>query len=239
MVFGCALGYSLLRRAFTSGQLLVFFPQTLGIRDLELELFVMYDTPTALVLGLAPLVKYACNGECDPTSHGFQSVHGVPIPLVEIILQVSSWRAGFIVAQNDWQILESCVMRWQAPRLLTREKCTRINTEMFAVQEGQRYMKLVDIYMVCRILSAALELAQIIQLGESATGPWAGLGTRQEYQRSIIREKLRSMEGRRVWLFRGWEFGRVLDHLWQGAGAGGAPITWGDYIQSKCAVLPL
>lgn len=37
--------------------------------------------------------------------------------------------------------------------------------------------------------------------------------------------------------WRGSDFVPVLDHLWHGAGAGGRPIRWSDYIASHQSVI--
>ncbi|KDN39785.1 hypothetical protein RSAG8_08577, partial [Rhizoctonia solani AG-8 WAC10335] len=101
-------GYDLLRKALPrflrlvgvdptltvehpNGNLVVSFPRAFGALQHELKRFIFYDTTAALVLGVPPLVEYGYDSECDPTSHGFEWVHGVPIPFVETISQVNSW----------------------------------------------------------------------------------------------------------------------------------------------------
>ncbi|CAE6536963.1 unnamed protein product [Rhizoctonia solani] len=238
-----------------NGSLVVSFPRTLGAHQHELKRFLVYDAATAFVLGVPPLVEYGYDGECDPTSHGFQWVHGVPIALVETISQVNSWRAGSRVAPlNDWRNLESRVLAWNPQPVVAGDEPTG-NVARLAVEEGWRHVALIYIYMgMCGTSShdprVQASIRQIVRLGESIADlpiglhmfihyVVAGIGARSEKQRSFLREKLLSFKGARVWLFRGPELSRVLDHLWHGVGAGGAPVTWDDYVQSRCAVVPI
>ncbi|KAJ1301117.1 hypothetical protein OPQ81_003530 [Rhizoctonia solani] len=269
---GISLGYSLLRRALPKfhrlvaanpnlvvehldGNLLVSFPRTLGVPEQELNLFILYDAATAFALGVPHLVEYDYDGECDPTSHGHQCAHGAPIPLVEIISQVNSWRTGSKTVLDNWRALESRALAWRALPLPIEDDDASVNAGRLAVQESWRYVTLVYIYMgMCGCSShdprVQAAIAQIVRLEESVTDisismhmlmhyVVVGLGARYEQQRSFIRERLLSFKGRRVWLFRGSEFSLVLDHLWNGVGAGGAPVTWDDYVRSRCAVLPI
>ncbi|CCO31133.1 hypothetical protein BN14_05167 [Rhizoctonia solani AG-1 IB] len=263
---GCALGYHLLRRARpgflrlaatdpglmverSNGHLFVSFPRILNIVHQELSYFILYDIATTFALGLPPLLDYdyACNGECNPSFHSFQFVHGAPALFVEILSQVNSWRAGATITLDDWQVLESRALAWRAQSLEAQGGDSKGNAARLTVQESWRHITLIYIYMEAT--------TQILRLGESILGEavsmhmlahyvvvgMAGVGAQHEYQRSAIRRKLlsKAFRGKRAWLFRGPEFSRVLDHLWQGAGAGGAPVTWDDYVWSRCAVLPI
>ncbi|KAF8685074.1 hypothetical protein RHS04_00931 [Rhizoctonia solani] len=269
---GVPLGYSLLRKALPgflrlvavdpnlisehpNGSLFISFPQTLGIPRQELNTFILYDAATAFALGVPSLAEYGYDGKCDPTSHGYQCVHGVPVPLVEIISQVNSWRDGSRIGLDDWQTLESRAMAWQGQPLPIEDEDPKVNVARLAVQESWRYVTLVYLYMgMCGLSSndsrVRASIAQIVNLERRVTDisismhmlmhyVVLGLGAQHEEQRAIIRERLLSFQGRRVWLFRGPEFSRVLDHLWNGVGAGGAPVTWDDYVRSRCAVLPI
>ncbi|KAH7337614.1 hypothetical protein B0J17DRAFT_663604 [Rhizoctonia solani] len=173
VAIGSALGYNILRKSLPgflhlvaadsnlvvehpNGNLLVSFPRTFGASQQELKRFILYDTTTALVLGVPPLVEYDYDGECDPTSHGFQWVHGVPVTLIEVISQVNSWRAGSTAAAlDDWLTLERRVTSWQAKQLVTEDEPVG-NVARLAVQEGWRHVALIYIYMICRTLSASL-----------------------------------------------------------------------------------
>ncbi|KAL5631886.1 hypothetical protein ACGC1H_000051 [Rhizoctonia solani] len=69
----------------------------------------------------------------------------------------------------------------------------------------------------------------------------AGAAARQEKHRASLRTKIASGPSRYgvTLVLRTSEFAAVLDHLWHGAGAEGKPTTWEDYVQSRCALLPI
>ncbi|CUA68650.1 hypothetical protein RSOLAG22IIIB_08025 [Rhizoctonia solani] len=240
----------------SGGNLVVSFPRTFSTIQHELKRFVMFDITATLVLGVPPLVEYGYDGECDPLSHGLEWIHGVPVVIVETISQVNSWRAGSRVPLDDWQTLEKRVVSWQAQTPMGEGEEDAIeNVARLVIRESWRQVALIYIYMgMCGVSShdtrVQTAIRQIIQLGEVVANlpievhmfvhyVIAGLGARYEKHRAIVREKLLSFEGLRVWLFRGPDFSRILEHLWHGTAAGGAPVTWVDYIRSRCAVAPL
>ncbi|KAH7323350.1 hypothetical protein B0J17DRAFT_240932 [Rhizoctonia solani] len=240
-----------------SGSLVVSFPRTLSAPRYELKRFVMYDTAAALVLGVPPLVEYGYDCECDPTSHGLEWIHGVPVALVQIISQINSWRAGSrVVPLGDWEGLERRLLAWE-PRVMVPDgkDSDTGSVGRLAIQESWRHAALIYLYMGMSGVSShdsrvQASIRQIIQLGESVANlpigihmfthcVIAGIGARLEKHRSSVRKQLLSFKDTRVWLFRGPQFSQVLDHLWHGVGAGGAPVIWDDYVRSRCAVIPI
>ncbi|ELU39623.1 fungal zn(2)-Cys(6) binuclear cluster domain-containing protein [Rhizoctonia solani AG-1 IA] len=232
-----------------NGSLVVSFPHTISSSHYELKRFLMYDTATALILGVSPLVEYGYDGECNPVSHGLEWVHGVPVALAEVIAQVNSWRAGSRAPPlHNWEILERRVLDWEPQSI--KSETDSSGAEMvarLALHEGWRHG-------ICGVSShdfrVQASIQQIVRLGNTVVDlpigvhmfihcVVVGLGARYEKQRSMVRDKLISFKGTRVWFFRGSEFSLVLDHLWHGAGAGGAPVTWDDYVRSRCTVLPI
>ncbi|KAH7337617.1 hypothetical protein B0J17DRAFT_756674 [Rhizoctonia solani] len=195
-----------------NGSLVASFAHTFGTSRYEIGRFVMYDIATSLVLGVPPLVEYGYDGECDPTSYDLEWLHGIPVPLVETISQVNSWRGGSRVAPlNDWQNLEQRILAWQPrPIIAETEDYSTRNMERLAIREGW-----------------------------SKPDQSVGIGAQCEQHRSIVRKKLDSIRGSQVWIFRGPEFVRILEHLWHNAGAGGAAVTWEDYVRSRRTMAPL
>ncbi|CUA67701.1 hypothetical protein RSOLAG22IIIB_13532 [Rhizoctonia solani] len=237
------------------GGLVTSFPRTLGALRWEIQCFVMYDAITPLLLGTPPLVEYGYNGECDPASHNLEWLHGIPVVFIEIISQVNSWRAGSRAPPlDDWHKLEMRVLAWQS-QLKAEGNASDNLTVKLAIQEGWKHVVLIYIYMgMCGVSShdarVQTSIQQIIQLGEGVenlpvgvhTLPHCiivGLAAKYEKHRSIVHKKILSFKGHQVWLFGGSEFTQVLEHLWFGVGAGGAPVTWNDYIESRRAVLPI
>ncbi|KAJ1305533.1 hypothetical protein OPQ81_000539 [Rhizoctonia solani] len=237
--------------------LVVSFRRAISAPQHELERFVIYDTAASFVLGVPPLVEYGYAEESGCVSHGFEWIHGIPFALVEIISQINSWRAGSrVAALDDWWVLENRILDWQ-PRLVVAddEDSSIGGVARLAVQESWRHVVLIYLYMgMCGVSSHDLRvqasIRQIIQLGETVANlpigihmfthcVIAGIGARSEKYRSLIRQKLLSFKDTRVWLFRGPQFSKVLDHLWHGVGAGGGPVLWDDYIRSRCAVVQI
>ncbi|CAE6406195.1 unnamed protein product [Rhizoctonia solani] len=170
---------------------------------------------------------------------------------------------------DDWRNLERRVLAWHSSLTVAEGQESGANiTARFAIQEGWRHVTLIYIYMegwrhvtliyiymgMCGVSShdprVQASISRIMQLGEAVNNlpigvhvfvhcVVVGLAARYERHRSIVHEKLLSFTGTRVWLFHGSEFGRILEHLWYGVGAGGAAVTWDDYVRSRCAVVPI
>ncbi|CAE6355520.1 unnamed protein product [Rhizoctonia solani] len=240
-----------------NGNLVLSFPRALNSPRHELERFIIYDTATAFVLGVPPLVEYGYSNDFDCVSPGFEWIHGIPAALVEAISQINSWRAGSRAPPlDDWRILERHILAWQPQiRIPEHEESVTECVARLAVQESWRYVVLIYLYMgMCQVSShdsrVQASIRQIIRLGETVTNlpigihmfthcVMAGVAARLEKHRTLVRERLLSFKDTRVWLFRGPQFSQVLEHLWLGVGAGGGPVTWDDYVRSRCAVIPL
>ncbi|CAE6477744.1 unnamed protein product [Rhizoctonia solani] len=136
------------------GNLFVSLPRTLSVPRNELKRFLMYDTVTALVLGVPPLVEYGYDGECDLASHGLEWIHGTPLTLVQAVAQVNSWRAGSRVPLDDWETLEGRVLAWEpGPIVPDDEESGTGSVARLAVQESWRHAALIYIYMARNVWS--------------------------------------------------------------------------------------
>ncbi|KAH7323353.1 hypothetical protein B0J17DRAFT_241069 [Rhizoctonia solani] len=240
-----------------NGNLVVSFPRTLRAPQHELGRFILYDTVTALVLGVSPLVEYGYDDEWDSTPHRLEWIHGVPVLLLEAISYINSRRTGSKALLDDWQALERRVLAWQSPFTIPEGECTNehISETRVAVQEGWRHVVLIYIYMgICGVSShdsrVRASVNQILQLAETVGNlpigmhmffhcVVAGLAARLERHRVFVYNMLLSFKDTRVWLFQGPQFSQVLYHLWLGVGTRGAPVIWDDYVRSRCAVVPI
>ncbi|KAF8606104.1 hypothetical protein BDV93DRAFT_520961 [Ceratobasidium sp. AG-I] len=217
----------------------------------------------AFALGTPSLVQYdASDYPIVPVVvRPLEWVHGIPEELIVNLVQINSWRASNpgIPNANDWLELELRALAW-IPRTTElmgedlSEDSYKVVSRM-AVQETWRHTVLIYIYMgMCLVDShdprVQHSVRQILQLMDVLSGSQldvhlflsylvAGVAARYEKQRAAVRDKIDSFFGTRVWLLPGAEFTRVLDHLWHGVAAGGAPVTWDDYVHSRCAVLPV
>jgi hypothetical protein len=67
----------------------------------------------------------------------------------------------------------------------------------------------------------------------------ASICTPSEKHRAELRNAFVKVEKELPWLFRALDYKSVMDHLWHGAAAGGKPVRWDDYIESRRAVMPV
>ncbi|CAE6467489.1 unnamed protein product [Rhizoctonia solani] len=240
-----------------SGNLIVLFPRTLRAPWNAAKQFLLYDTAAGLVLGVPPLVEYGHDGGCDIGFHGLDWVHGIPVPLIEIISQINSWRArSRVTPSSDWQELERRVLAWEPhPFVSDGQDSATGSAERFAVQEGWRHVVLIYIYMgQCGVSShdsrVQASVDRIAQLGKTVADlrigahmfthcVVAGVAARLEKHRIFFHKMLLSFKDTRVWYFQGPPFSEVLYHLWHGVGIGGAPVTWDDYVRSRREVVPV
>ncbi|KAF8700521.1 hypothetical protein RHS03_06651, partial [Rhizoctonia solani] len=238
-----------------NGSLAVSFVNTLCSPRHELARFVGNDVILPFLLGVPPLAEYAYDSTCGHDQ--FEWVHGVPIPLLQIISQVNSWRARSKILIDDWQTLEQRALAWRSPYdtsdvPFVPESAT---SEMAAVREGWRHVVLIYIYMgICGVSSHDLRVQvsvdRILQLSSTLHSSHigmhmlphcfvAGVAARLESQRAAVYKKLFLLKGSRLWVFGGSQISLFLYHLWHSAGAGGGPVTWDDYVQSREAVTPV
>ncbi|KAF8752502.1 GAL4-like Zn(II)2Cys6 (or C6 zinc) binuclear cluster DNA-binding domain [Rhizoctonia solani] len=239
------------------GSLTISFPRTLRAPRIELIRFVMHDAMLSFLLGLPPLVEYGYDCEYDSKYSGYEWSYGIPVALLQIVTQVSSYRAGSRASIEDWKTLEMRVLNWKSQYSIMQgtSATESVTRKRVVVQEGWRHVTLIYIYMgMCGVSShdtrIQASVGRILQLGELLgsspisvhTLPHcvvAGLAARLEKQRIAVYEHLRSIKSERVWLFPGSQFSEILYHLWHGVGLGGASVTWDDYVRSRCAIAPI
>ncbi|KAF8693873.1 Nodulation protein, partial [Rhizoctonia solani] len=236
------------------GSLTISFPRTLRAPRIELIRFVMHDAMLSFLLGLPPLVEYGYDCEYDSKYSGYEWSYGIPVALLQIVTQVSSYRAGSRASIEDWKTLEMRVLNWKSQYSIMQgtSATESVTRKRVVVQEGWRHVTLIYIYMVraLPVIFNMQDLKLIVRLGELlGSSPLsvhtlphcvvAGLAARLEKQRIAVYEHLRSIKSERVWLFPGSQFSEILYHLWHGVGLGGASVTWDDYVRSRCAIAPI
>lgn len=227
----------------------------------EISWFVFSDTLAALALGIPPLLHYDTTYYPDQ-SHGdsyLELVYGCPARITVLLAQINSWRASRWMEQpnldaNQWIEAEELLQSWSPPLESEGESYDLVGR--FAIGESWRHAVFIYLYMgMCGVNSAdprvQTSVRQVVQLA-STVEPGnrhehhlfipcliAGAAARQEKHRAVIRTKIAASRRERFWVLPGADFVPVLDHLWHGVGVNGSPATWDDYINSRCAVLPL
>ncbi|KAG8707806.1 hypothetical protein FRC09_001604 [Ceratobasidium sp. 395] len=235
----------------------------------EMRKFVLWDTMAATAFGSIPLLHYDTTIPSCPVSAHIEHesmilewVYGCPAEIVVLFAKINGWRASRWMEQpsmgaddnEDWRQVEEKAKQWTARIDRIDESAAVVGR--LAVQESLRQAVLIYLYMnMCDANSGdprvVLAVRQIVQLASTieSGNPLeihlmmpcliAGVAARQEQHCSLLRRKLQVSRNENVWCLRGADFVPVLDHVWHGAGADGYPVTWDDYVNSRCIVLPL
>ncbi|KAH7322348.1 hypothetical protein B0J17DRAFT_772756 [Rhizoctonia solani] len=210
----------------------------------------------------APFVRTEMNCNGYPGCiHPTEWIHGSPLELTSLIVKISLWRAknpGIQCAPEEiWKPLEAEAWAW-APRVsspVSMNEPSQMVVRM-AVQEGWRHAGLIYLYMgMCGCMSddprvqtsvrQILRLLQILQPDMTTRSHYfvpslvASICTPSEKHRTELRNAFVKVEKSLPWLFRALDYKGLVDHLWHGAAAGGKPVKWEDFIESRKATLPI
>ncbi|KEP47094.1 fungal-specific transcription factor domain protein [Rhizoctonia solani 123E] len=228
----------------------------------EVSRFVAHDTLIAFILGVSPLLRYNTSTPWsdEQPNRIIELIYGIPTEVLCHLAKINAWRTSWLMgemvqSQNGWRDMEGLLKNGDSAIDHTDDPTN--NIARFTVRETWRQVTLIYLYMGARGVNSAdprVEAAvqQVVQLGNTVKPGSAlelhtlipcviaGVAARREKHRASLRTKITSQSRCGVTLvLRTSEFAAVLDHLWHGAGAGGKPTTWGDYVHSRCAVLPI
>ncbi|KAJ1311816.1 hypothetical protein OPQ81_010278 [Rhizoctonia solani] len=220
--------------------------------------YALMDVKGSMVYGVPQILDY---------NTGIELFHAEPHPLEwfdcfpgEFLIPLA--KINVCRDQNStesWRNIEQELVSWEPrpkfdPKGLESWKLIAWR----ALQETWRHTLLIYLYLaVCgvltndpRIQSSLRQILRLLSVIRRQDPPIsnvhifsqcviAGICSRTEKQRKLVRERLGCSAATRLWMFRGPEIVPVLDHLWLGVGMGGRPVTWRDYIHSRQAMLPL
>lgn len=227
----------------------------------EINWFVFSDTMTALALGIPPLLHYDTTYYPERPRNDFslELANGCPAHITILLARINAWRAsrwmeGSDLDTNQWREAEELLQSWSPPVESEGESHDLVGR--FAVRESWRHAVFIYLYMgMCDVNSAdqrvQTSVKQVVQLATTIEPGnrheyhlfipclIAGAAARQEKHRAIIRKKIATSRRERFWVLPGADFVPVLDHLWHGVGVNGSPTTWDNYVNSRCAMLPL
>ncbi|CCO29688.1 hypothetical protein BN14_03706 [Rhizoctonia solani AG-1 IB] len=227
----------------------------------EMGNFVVMDTLYSMAYSLPQFVDY--DTSIPSLSHelyGYSWAPGCPTELLVALAEINQCREGQpTTTGRGWKEIEFSLLTWQpqpSPQLAEWESWMIV--AWLAVQESWKHTLLVYVYLaLCgaasddpRIEYSIKQLLRIVDTVKKPSGATAGLHlfaqyfiagvcARTESQRALVKEKLINMSESRKWLVHGNIFVPVLQHLWTGAGAGGRPVRWADYVRSREQVLPV
>lgn len=229
----------------------------------EIARLVLSDTILAMVFGTAPLLKYDTTiheDELENRTDGFlERVYSCPVVILVLLARINSARVARLMDQRspnpgDIQAVESLIKYWD-PMIDYTDNPAELVARL-AIQECWRQAALVYLYMgtceadsaderIRRLVSQVAQLASTIEAGSpfdahlSVPCLIAGVAARKESHRAIFRGKILASQNIDARLLSGADFVLVLDHLWHGAAAGGNPVTWEDYVDSRYMTMPV
>ncbi|KDN43599.1 hypothetical protein RSAG8_05976, partial [Rhizoctonia solani AG-8 WAC10335] len=221
--------------------------------------YMLMDVMASMVYGVPHLAEYNTDIEPFHTElHPAEWMNCVPGEFLILLAKINNCRDQGLLA-DDWRDIERRLVTWE-PRLRFEPEGLDSNKSVawLALQETWRQTLLIYLYLaLCgartddpRIQLSLRQIFQLVGTIKRQDSPIAnvhffiqyliaGICSRTEKQRRLVRERLGCAAESRFWLFHGPDIIPVLDHLWLGAAIGGQPITWDDYIRSRNVMLPL
>ncbi|KAG8744027.1 hypothetical protein FRC11_013659, partial [Ceratobasidium sp. 423] len=223
-----------------------------------LSTFVLMDAICAMVFGLPPQVEY--DTRAAPVPKGIlphERAHTSPIEFQVLLADINACRVNS-VETGDWKGIEHVSLNWQGQFIRDGPGWESwMMVAWLAVQESWRLSLVLYLYLlehkhkaVCgcssddariqRFVTQILQVVDTVKKHESSEATvqfliqylMVGICARSEKHRKIVRNKLSDVNETKLWMLRGVDFAPVLDHLWHGAGWGGRPVTWADYVRS-------
>ncbi|KAG8710289.1 hypothetical protein FRC09_000197 [Ceratobasidium sp. 395] len=228
----------------------------------ELTRFVFIDMVSSLTLGVTPLIEYDTSHPVIRTCevHPLEWVHGCPLEFAFAILKINTWAAqnatGRTAPAEIWEEIEATAWAWTPRCDYGPDHESRRIMARFAGQEGWRHAVLIYLYMrMCganshdaRVQASVQQISRLcgvvspsLSIGLHFVVPLllAAICTPSEAQRNRLRAAIAEPGENKIWLLQTVQLAFVLDHLWHGAAANGAAVTWDDYVSSRRAVVPI
>ncbi|KAF8686359.1 hypothetical protein RHS04_00147 [Rhizoctonia solani] len=228
----------------------------------ELSMFVAMDCTCAVAFGVPQQVEYDVS--CTPlssTPHPHEWIHGTPTEFLVLLAEINASRDGCPRARG-WKDIEHELVTWMGrPTQHDETWESWMVVAWLAVQESWRLTLLAYLYLaVCgassdepRVQMCVSQILQVIGTVKKHESPHAsipffiqyliaskvGICASREKHRWIVRNKMLNKTETKFWKVQVEEFVPVLEHLWHGAGSGGRPVRWCDYVYSREVVIPI
>ncbi|KAH7345357.1 hypothetical protein B0J17DRAFT_38049 [Rhizoctonia solani] len=237
---------------------LISIPHLLSSSRYGPAYYALMDIKGAMIYGVPQLVDYNTDiGLFHVEPHPVELVECLPGEFLVLLAKINARRDQML--PEDWRGIEQDLVSWEPrPKFEPKGLESWKLIAWRAIQETWRHTLLMYLYLaVCgvptddpRIQSSLRQIFQLVGVIRRQDPPAsnvhflsqcliAGICSRTEKQRRSVRERLGCAAETRFWTFRGPEIVPVLDNLWLGAGRGGQPVTWDDYVHSRRTVLPL
>ncbi|CEL54141.1 hypothetical protein RSOLAG1IB_06852 [Rhizoctonia solani AG-1 IB] len=229
----------------------------------EINRFACMDVMAALALGLPTLAMYdaSLDGLDTPVFHSMEYIHGCPSEFLAALVEVHNWRMQYpeaVCNQEQWQLIEERIMSMHQSHdeADTRTADSAQLIIRLAVRESWRHAALIYLYLVmcgarsddARIQSSVRQILKLIDNIRPDTSYttffflqylFAGICAQKEQHRHSVMSRYLTPTHIDWGLLRVSQFAKVLDHLWHGAATDGRAVTWKDYLNSRCATIPI
>ncbi|QRV82468.1 Fungal specific transcription factor domain [Ceratobasidium sp. AG-Ba] len=220
----------------------------------EIHRFITMDNLSALLFGLPLLLEYDLSFSMIETEKGRPTdwVHGCPNRFLYSIARINQWRERRTNRDPLCIEIEEDAWAWRTESAYDPDADSGKHTLRVAVQEGWRHTVLIYLYMgMCevtshdpRVQSSVRQISRLYTIIQSnfAAGMMAPVlvaaaCAQSEADRARFHALVSHSGSSKIQLLKNMNFAGVLDHLWQGAAANGAPVTWEDYLTSRRAVI--
>ncbi|CAE6475436.1 unnamed protein product [Rhizoctonia solani] len=225
----------------------------------ELAMFVIMDCTCALAFGVPQQVEYDTTcGSLPNTPLPYEWAHCSPVEFLVLLAEINACRDKYPGAR-DWRRIEQELVTWVGrPPQHDETWESWMVVAWLAVQESWRLTLLAYLYLaVCgassdepRVQLCVSQILQVIGTVKKHDSPHmnipffaqylvVGICAHREKHRRIVWDKMSDKIETRFWKIQVEEFVPVLDHLWHGAGSGGHPVKWCDYVYSREALMPV
>ncbi|ELU41212.1 fungal zn(2)-Cys(6) binuclear cluster domain-containing protein [Rhizoctonia solani AG-1 IA] len=194
--------------------------------------YMFMDIVGSMVYGLPQVLEYNTDADLSCTRiHPVELLNCLPRRILVILAKINAYQYHGV---GNWQELEQSLVCWEPrsgfePKGLESWK----SIAWVALQEIWRHVfaRTDD----PRIKSSLRQVFQLLGIIRRQDPPINNPHLFAPYliRRRLVRERLSSAVETRSWSFRSPDFVPVLDHLWLGAGLGGQPVTWNDYVYSS------
>ncbi|CEL53595.1 hypothetical protein RSOLAG1IB_06450 [Rhizoctonia solani AG-1 IB] len=221
--------------------------------------YALMDVMASMMYGVPHLVEYNTDVEPFHTQiHPAEWMNCFPGEFLILLARINICRDRDSSAE-DWRDIEQRLVSWEPRRKLEPEGLdSSKSVAWLALQETWRHALLLYLYLALygaptddpRIQTSSRQIFQILAVIGRQDPPvanvhfpaqylLAGICSHTEKRRRLVRERLGCAAETRFWAFHGSDIVPILDHLWLGAGIGGRPVTWNDYVHSRHSMLPL
>ncbi|ELU39740.1 fungal zn(2)-Cys(6) binuclear cluster domain-containing protein [Rhizoctonia solani AG-1 IA] len=230
--------------------------------------YMLMDVVASMIYGVPHIMQYNADVEPFHTQpHSAEWMNCFPGEFLILLAKINICRDQRSVIE-DWLDIERRLISWEPrPKFEPEGLDSSKSVAWLALQETWRHTLLIYLYLVStlekvvflklirllpkvlygvptddsRIQTSIRQIFQILGVIRRQDPPIANAGicSRTEKRRRLVRERLGCVAETRLWVVHGPDIVPILDHLWLGAAVGGNPVTWSDYVHSRHSMLPL